>query len=442
MWNFHQTTMYQIYPFGLLDALKEDGQKKNIKELTKWCAHLEKMHIDTVYFSPIFDADYHGYDTRNFGEIDRRIGCNEDFKEVVKTYHAHGLHVILDGVFNHVGRGFWAFQDVLQYRENSLYKDWFIIDFQGNSPYQDGFYYEGWEGHYELVKLNLKNQEVINHLLTNVAFWMDYFEIDGLRLDVAYMLDRDFLRQLRQFTKSRRPDFFLVGETIHGDYNQIVNNEMLDSCTNYECFKGLYSSFNDKNFFEIAFSLNRQFGPENWSLYQGKHLVNFVDNHDVSRIASLLKDPKDLPLIYGLLFAMPGIPCLYYGSEWGEKAIKGQNSDDALRPSFEAPQWNQLTSQISRLAQIHQTSDALINGGYRQVYVNNQQFIFERKSEKETLYIALNLSDENVTVPYTLEGDYLDLLTGQIILTKPLVLPSKSFYYLKETTSCLPQAKK
>lgn len=433
MKDYTETMMYQIYPLGLLNALPNEGKEaKNIRTLIPWTTHLTKLNINTVYFSPLFASDYHGYDTINFGEVDPRIGNNQDFKAVCDAFHDQGIKILLDGVFNHVGRGFWAFQDVLKYRQDSLYCDWFYIDFAGNSPYQDGFYYEGWEGHYELVKLNLHNQGLLEHIFSNVKFWIEYFGIDGLRLDVAYMLDRDFLRQLKAYTKSIKPDFFLVGETIHGDYNQIVNPELLDSCTNYECFKGIYSSFNDKNFFEISFSLNRQFGPENWTLYKGKHLVNFVDNHDVSRIASLLKDPLDLPLVYALLFSMPGIPCLYYGSEWGVKGVKEQHSDDVLRPAFVAPSWNELTDFISLLAKVHQQNPVLSNGDYQNVYVNNQQFLFKRANGDEEIIIAINLSEQACEISCQLNGRYTDLLTQKTISITPFVMPAKSVMYLKK----------
>lgn len=183
-------------------------------------------------------------------------------------------------------------------------------------------WYEGWEGNYDLVKLNLRNEDVIQHIFSAIKGWVDEFDIDGLRLDVAYCLDHDFIRRLREFCDSLKPDFFLVGETLHGDYNQIMNDAMLHSVTNYECYKGLYSSFNSMNMFEINHSLLRQFGPEQWTLYKGKHLLSFVDNHDVTRVASILTNEKHLPLIYALAFGMPGIPCVYYGSEWGEKAKK------------------------------------------------------------------------------------------------------------------------
>lgn len=222
---------------------------------------------------------------------------------------------------------------------------------------------------------------------------MEEFDIDGLRLDVAYCLDHDFLRRLRSFCDSLKPDFFLVGETLHGDYNQWMNDSMLHSVTNYECYKGLYSSFNSMNMFEINHSLLRQFGPDNWTLYKGKHLLCFVDNHDVTRIASILTNEKHLPLIYGMLFGMPGIPCVYYGSEWGAKARK-EEGDPALRACFDAPEWNDLSETISRLSEIKKNSEALNYGSFRSVLLTNRQCIFERKSEHERIYVAIN-ADEN-----------------------------------------------
>ena len=339
MWAY-ESVFYQIYPLGFCGApFENDGnQESRILKVIDWIPHIGKLGANAIYFSPVFDSDTHGYNTRDYTKIDCRLGTNEDFEKVCKELHAAGIKVVLDGVFNHVGRGFWAFQDVLQNRENSRYRDWFHIDFGGNSNYNDGLWYEGWEGNFDLVKLNLRNEEVIQHIFNAVKGWIEEFDIDGLRLDVAYCLDRDFLKRLRQFTDSQKSDFFIVGETLHGDYNQWMNDEMCHSVTNYECYKGLFSSFNSMNMFEICHSLARQFGPENWTLYKGKHLLSFVDNHDVSRIASNLSNEKHLPLIYAMAFGMPGIPCVYYGSEWGAKANKSEG-DPALRASFEKPEF-------------------------------------------------------------------------------------------------------
>ena len=414
MWAY-ESVFYQIYPLGFCGApFENDGvEKPRIRKVEEWIPHIRKTGADAIYFSPVFESDTHGYNTRDFRKIDCRLGSNEDFAEVCKSLHEAGIRVVLDGVFNHVGRGFWAFQDVLKNRERSPYLNWFHINLGGNSNYNDGLWYEGWEGNYDLVKLNLKNDEVVNHILESVRFWVEAFDIDGLRLDVAYLLDHDFVRRLRSFCDGLKKDFFLVGEILHGDYKTLVNDQMLHSCTNYECYKGLYSSFNSMNLFEINHSLMRQFGPENWTLYKGLHLMTFVDNHDVTRIASILTNEKHLPLIYAMAFGMPGIPCIYYGSEWGAKGNKS-DGDPALRPCFEKPEENELTEYIGKLAEAKKGSKALNYGAFRSVVLTNKQCIFERKTEGERVLVAINADSE----PYTAHFDAgcgmaVDLITGK-----------------------------
>lgn len=401
MWAY-ESVFYQIYPLGFVGApFENDGVLTHrIEKVADWIPHIEKLGANAIYFSPVFDSDTHGYNTRDYRVIDPRLGTNEDFSSLTKNLHEHGIRVVLDGVFNHVGRGFWAFQDVLKNRWESPYKDWFFIHFDGNSNYNDGLWYEGWEGCYDLVKLNLRNEEVVQHIFSCIKGWVEEFDIDGLRLDVAYCLDHDFLRRLRSFCNDLKPDFFLVGETLHGDYNQIMNDSMLHSVTNYECYKGLHSSFNSMNMFEIVHSLLRQFGPEQWTLYRGKHLLSFVDNHDVTRIASLLNNERHLPLIYALAYTMPGIPCVYYGSEWGAKARK-EEGDPALRACFDAPHQTDLTDFISRLSAVKKASNALNYGDFRSVVLTNKQCIFERKTAEERILVAINADGE----PYTAHFD-------------------------------------
>lgn len=415
MWAYH-SIFYQIYPIGFCGApVHNDGQTvSRIRKLLDWTDYLSDLGVDSILLNPIFESDNHGYDTRDFRKIDCRLGTNSDFSDVCKALHAHGIRIVLDGVFNHVGRGFWAFRDVQEKKWDSPYKDWFYINFDGNSGYNDGFWYEGWEGHFELVKLNLQNPAVVDYLLDCVKFWVDEFDIDGLRLDVAYSLDHNFMRRLRSFCTGLKPDFALIGEVLFGDYNLIVNDEMLHSCTNYECYKGLFSSFNDMNLFEIAHSLNRQFGPEQWCIYRGKHLMTFVDNHDVTRIASILKCKDHLYPVYGTLMTMPGIPCIYYGSEWGEEGVKAPDNDYALRPCFDAPKPNDLTQYIKRLIFFRQKSDALCNGSYRNVMITNRQLIFERKTDRERIFVAINADGCDFTANHgELQGEVRDLLSGQ-----------------------------
>lgn len=415
MWAY-ESVFYQIYPLGFCGApFENDGVlTSRILKVIDWIPHMQKLGVNAIYFSPVFESDTHGYNTRDYTKIDCRLGTNEDFKTVCDALHTAGIKVVLDGVFNHVGRGFWAFQDVLRNRENSRYKDWFArIAFDGNSNYNDGLWYEGWEGNYDLVKLNLRNEEVIQHILSCVQGWVDEFDIDGLRLDVCYCLDKDFLKRLRNFANQVKPDFFLLGELLHGDYNQFVNDDMCHSATNYECYKGLFSSFNSMNMFEIVHSLLRQFGPENWTLYKGKHLLSFVDNHDVSRIASNLTNEKHLPLIYAMAFGMPGIPCVYYGSEWGAKANKSEG-DPALRACFDAPVENELTAWISKLAHAKRKSKALNYGAFKSLVLTNRQCIFERECEGERVLVAINADEAPYTAHFDARaGQAIDLISGE-----------------------------
>lgn len=415
MW-YDEAVFYQIYPLGFCDALyNNDGVVvSRIGKVKEWLPHMKKLGINAIYFSPVFDSEYHGYDTRDFRKIDPRLGTNDDFADVVRELHQNDIRVIIDGVFNHVGREFFAFKDVQEKKWESQYKDWFNLNFDGNSSYNDGFWYEGWEGYYNLVKLNLRNDNVVNYLLDCIKSWVEEFDIDGLRLDVAYLLDHNFIRRLRAFSKDLKEDFFLLGEMLHGDYNTIVNDDMLHSATNYECYKGLYSSFNSMNMFEIAHSIQRQFGKEQWCLYRGKHLLTFVDNHDVNRIASTLTNKKHLPLIYGLMCSMPGIPCIYYGSEWGAEGVKANGSDNDIRKSYDVPEWNELTEVVAACAKAAATEKALQYGDYTMLVLANHQYVFRREFEGERIIVAINASDSPYVAHFDAGcGKAVDLVTGK-----------------------------
>ena len=429
---------WHVYPLGFCGAdIRPAGPRqfhgRGLDAIIPWLEYVRDLGASGLLLGPVFESATHGYDTLDHMHIDVRLGGDAAFDQLVAACRDMGLQVMLDGVFNHAGRGFWAFKDVQEKKWDSPYKDWFCINFDGNSCYNDGFWYEGWEGHFELVKLNLANSAVVDYLLECVKGWIDEFDIDGLRLDVAYCLDRNFMKRLRSFCQELKPDFALIGEVLFGDYNQIVNDEMLHSCTNYECYKGIYSSFNSMNMFEIAHSLNRQYGPEQWCIYRGKHLMSFVDNHDVTRIASILTNKNHLPLTYGLLLGMPGVPCIYYGSEWGEEGVKAPNNDYALRPCFEEPKPNELTEEIKKMIHVRTGSNALCHGSYRNVVLTNHQLIFERRTDDERMLVAINASD----APFTahngeLGGTMTDLLTGnEIQMSGQLEMPPYSVQYLK-----------
>ena len=428
--KMNELMIYQVFP---LRALTDGQPSHGILEMIDWIPHIKKLGMNAVYFSPVFSSSDHGYDTKDYQKIDERLGTNEDFKKMCDAMHEEGIQVILDGVFNHVGREFFAFEDVREKKWDSPYKDWFYINFDGNSCYDDGFWYEGWEGHFEQVKLNLYNEQVRNYLLESVGIWIDKLGIDGVRLDVAYMLNRNFMKVLVDFVHSKKPEFLMIGEMLHGDYNTIVGNECLHSATNYECYKGLYSSFNSMNMFEIAHSIERQFGKEPWCLYTGKHLLTFVDNHDVSRIASTLTNKAHLPLIYALMFGMPGIPCIYYGSEWGCEAVKGSGNDNILRPAFDKPEYNELTDTISSLGQMYHNSRALSYGDYTKKVLTNRQYVFKREADGEKVLVAINADENEYTAYFDTEcADALNLITGKKEdLSGKIVLPPYSFRFYR-----------
>lgn len=392
---------YNIFTLGFCDVLEPSRiyeEKNRLIKIEEWIPHLKKMSINAIYFGPVFESSYHGYDTRDYLNIDKRLGTNEDFKDLCKKLHENDIKIVLDGVFNHVGREFWAFKDIQKNGRNSKYCSWFSgLNFDSRSPMGDKFNYESWNGCYDLVKLNLWNGEVVEYLLHAVEFWIDEFDIDGLRLDAADKIIFDFFKELKIFTEKKKDNFWLMGEIIHGDYNRWANKESLDSVTNYECYKGIYSSHNDKNYFEIAYSLNRMFG--NGGIYKDLCLYNFVDNHDVNRLASTLKAQEYLYNVYTILYTMPGVPSIYYGSEYGIKAVKGDKTDLPLRPSVDEienyeDKNNELFDHIEKLGRIRVASEALKNGNYEQVIIKNEQYVFSRTSKNDKIYIVLNLSDK------------------------------------------------
>ena len=416
---------YHIYPLAFCGAPeRNDFHSTAVPRLEKiqgWIGHLRDLQVNALYLGPIFESTAHGYDTADYFWIDRRLGTNETFHQLVQELHRNGIKVVLDGVFNHVGRDFWAFRDVLQNRENSPYRNWFKgLAFNGRSPYGDPFTYESWNGCYDLVKLNLEEPAVREHLLLAVRQWIVDFEIDGFRLDVADCLDLQFQRELGAFCRSLRPDFWLMGEVIHGDYRRWANPETLDSVTNYEVYKGLYSSLADKNYFEIAYALNRQFGAG--GIYRDLPLYNFVDNHDVNRVASNLQNTAHLYPLYALLFTMPGVPSIYYGSEWGLEGKRTATDDRPLRPTLEldgirqnAPQ-PKLEKTIGRLAQIRRGSAALKAGDYAQLFVSHEQFAFSRKTDDDQVLVLLNAAEKpsafELPVPLGDGARLVDLLNG------------------------------
>ncbi len=387
---YESAVFYHMYPLGMLGAPKRnDGGEvvHRLPELLPWADHIRDLGCTAVYIGPLFESASHGYDTRDYKLVDRRLGDNEDLKQFVEYCHENNIRVVVDGVFNHTGREFWAFRDIQQNREHSPYCGWYQeLSFQGDTCYHDGFWYKAWRNCFELANLNLRDQGVREHLFDVVRFWIHEFGIDGIRLDCADCLDFDFMRDLRRVTDGEKEDFWLMGEVIHGDYSRWTADGLLHSVTNYELHKGLYSGHNDHNYFEIAHTIRRQFDA-NGGIYRGKKLYSFVDNHDVDRIASKLNVKQHLPLVWMLLYTLPGIPSVYYGSEWGIEGRKEGANDDPLRPALDlkkmqaAPPAEEIPGLLKILGKLKKECPYLTDGVYRELHLTNRQYAFARISD-------------------------------------------------------------
>jgi len=416
---YEEALIYHVYTLSLAGApfLNEYAALEHrTAEIEKWIPHIKGMGFNTVLFSPVLKSHSHGYDVTDYFEIDNRIGTNEEFQSMVSKFHENGIRVVLDSVFNHCGRDFFAFRDLRQ--NNRDFAAWFSgVDFNRQSPLGDPFTYDTWSGYYELPKFNLQNADTRNYLLDAARFWIDTFDIDGMRLDAANVLDFNFMIDLRRATEEKKPDFWLMGEVVAGDYAKWVNSSTLHSVTNYILYKSLFSSHNDNNLYELAYCIQNSV-PNN-----GLPLYTFLDNHDQSRIASNTS-PDHLTTLYTLLYTLPGIPSIYYGSEWGIKGIKENGSDQALRPYINIENRStystDLTGYISKLNFIKQSENALKYGNYKQVYIKyNRPFVFERSYEKESVLVAVNISnrDEAINLSTSSSKGFVDLLNGEHIIS-------------------------
>ena len=396
---FETAAFYHIYPLGLCGAPAENPRDGSVmhrlRDLYSWLDHIAELGCEGIYIGPLFESSSHGYDTIDYKKVDCRLGDNEDFKEFVRLAHEKGIKVIVDGVFNHTGREFFAFEDIKRNRENSPYRWWYKgINFDWNSAFNDGFSYESWRNCGVLVNLNLYDRGVKDYLFDVIRFWIREFDIDGIRLDCADVLDFDFMKEMRWMTGNEKEDFFLLGEVIHGDYARWANDQMLHSVTNYDLHKGLYSGHNDHNYFEIAHTIRRQF-DENGGIYRGRTLYTFVDNHDVARLVNKLNDRGHLKPVYALAYTLPGVPSVYYGSEWGIEGRK-EDGDAALRPAISLEKIEQdppvpgLCEFIAWLARMRKEHPALQEGRYRELMLTNRQYAFARILGEQAVITAVN----------------------------------------------------
>ncbi len=430
---YDEAVFYHIYPLGLAGAPKQNDYGEPVHRLNTllpWVDHIKEIGGSALYIGPLFESVGHGYETTDYKKLDSRLGTNEDLTAFVAYCHEQGIKVIFDGVFNHTGRDFFAFKDIQANRENSLYKDWYCnVNFWGNNEYNDGFSYDNWGGYNLLVKLNQKNPAVVDYICDVIRFWVSEFDVDGIRLDAADVLDFDFMKALRRTANEVKPDFWLMGEVIHGDYSRWVNGETLHSVTNYTLHKALYSGHNDHNYFEIAHTVRRLQNMGTLKLY------NFVDNHDVERIYTKLTNKAHFAPVHVLLYTLPGVPSIYYGSEFGIEGRKEYGSDDSLRPALNIEDYkdsvktNPCTALIAALGKVRQAVPALSYGSYAELMLTNRQFAYARDLDGTRVIVSVNNDDAPAGMHLAagncaayigaLSGEKVSVQDGHINITQP-----------------------
>lgn len=421
---YDEAVFYHIYPLGLTGAPKENSYSKpehRLNTLIPWIDHIKNIGCNALYIGPLFESVGHGYETTDYKKLDSRLGDNKDLTNFVAKCHEKGVKVIFDGVFNHTGRDFFAFQDIKEKRESSQYRDWYCnVNFGGNNEYNDGFCYDNWGGYNLLVKLNQRNPAVRDYICDVIRFWVSEFDIDGIRLDAADVLDFDFMKALRGTANEVKPDFWLMGEVIHGDYTRWVNEGTLHSVTNYQLHKALYSGHNDHNYFEIAHTVKRLY-EMGGNRPDGLKLYNFVDNHDVERIYTKLNNKAHFIPVHILMYTLPGVPSIYYGSEFGIEGKKEKFSDASLRPALNLDDYknavnnNVYTKLIAALGRTRQQSKALSYGDYKELKLMNRQYAFSRNYNGESVVVTVNNDDSDYvfTVPAGNVSTYIGALTGE-----------------------------
>lgn len=430
---YDEAVFYHIYPLGLTGAPKQNDYGEPVHRLNTlipWVDHIKEIGGTALYIGPLFESVGHGYETTDYKKLDSRLGTNEDLKAFVAYCHEQGMRVIFDGVFNHTGRDFFAFKDIQANRENSQYRDWYCnVNFWGNNEYNDGFSYDNWGGYNLLVKLNQKNPAVVDYICNVIRFWVSEFDVDGIRLDAADVLDFDFMKALRRTANEVKPDFWLMGEVIHGDYSRWVNGETLHSVTNYTLHKALYSGHNDHNYFEIAHTVRRLQNMGTLKLY------NFVDNHDVERIYTKLNNKAHFAPVHVLLYTLPGVPSIYYGSEFGIEGRKEYGSDDSLRPALNIEDYkdsvktNPCTALIAALGKVRQAVPALSYGSYDELMLTNRQFAYARDLDGTRVIVSVNNDDAPAGMHLAagncaayvgiLSGEKVSVQDGHINITQP-----------------------
>ncbi|RLP06292.1 alpha-amylase family protein [Propionibacterium australiense] len=391
------TIWWAVYPLGFLGASTRPATGRRPLEhrlpaLEGWLDYLLSIGCNGLALGPIFESVSHGYDTLDYFRVDPRLGDADDLAHLVQACHARGIHVALDGVFNHVSAAYPDLLAALDGGPQAPTADMFHIDWSTTPPTRLNF-----EGSDDLVRLNHESAAV-RELVTRVMnHWLE-FGVDAWRLDAAYAVPPAFWAPVLADVRAAHPQVFVWGEVIHGDYAQIVADSTMDSLTEYELWKATWSSLADENFYELDWTLGRHnefcesFTP-----------LTFLGNHDTTRIASKVGGAKAV-LAATVLFTVGGTPSIYYGDEQGFHGIKYDRAwgDDEVRPAVPAdPQELSALGAgtlrcYQQLISVRRRNPWLVRARTTVTQLANDRISYEacdRADETRRLYVTLSVGE-------------------------------------------------
>ncbi len=395
---------WQVYPLGFVGAFPSapppGPDQHRLRRIVEWFDHAVQLGASGIALGPIFASKTHGYDTTDHYRIDPRLGDDGDFDELIAEARGRGLRVLLDGVFNHVGTDFPRYRDAVEGRDTSWFRP-------------TGSDFETFEGHGELIALNHDNPDVIDYTADVMRHWLRR-GADGWRLDAAYAVPDRFWAQVLPRVREEFGDAWFVSEVIHGDYAAHVRASGVDSVTQYELWKAIWSSLNDGNFHELDWALQRhndfldEFIP-----------MTFIGNHDVTRIASKLTNTRHVGHALVILLTVGGTPSVYAGDESAYRGIKEDRvgGDDAVRPEFTSPLMgvDDAGHDIYRLHQhligLRRRHPWLHTATTSATTLTNTQYVYQTRGQSGTLLVALNIDD----APMSLSLSDFGLTDGRVV---------------------------
>ncbi len=373
-----------------------DNLHGDIRGIIDHLDYIRDLGIDVIYLTPIFKSDSsHKYDTIDYYQIDPSFGTAEDLRELVQKAHQYGMKVVLDAVFNHTGRDFFAFKDILENKEKSKYLDWYFIDKfpldtePGQTPNFKCFGYYG-----GMPKLNLKNPEVEKYVTDVACYWLKECDIDGWRMDVGDEISHYFWKHFRRAVKAVKKDALIIGEIWHyaGDF---LEGDEWDTVMNYPFYLNLIDLLADEKIDVSRFIQNLGYmkGRLNKKCYP--LMWNLIDSHDTARFLHLCNNKQKQHLAAAFQLLMPGMPMIYYGDEL---AMPGANDPDCRRGMYWDEEYrdNEMLEWYKRLIQVRRTHACIVEGELAETITRDEDgtIVLIRKNTEETVALIFNCSND------------------------------------------------